>query len=71
MLDKLPIRFDYSKDDLCNICKVKDSIGHIFFDCIIAKEVWLIFGLIISMHINILDVVIGFIRGIKKDTNLF
>lgn len=71
MLDKLPIRFDYNKDDLCNICKVKDSIRHIFFDCIISKEFWLIFWLILPIHINILDVVTRFIRGMKKDTNHF
>lgn len=71
LLDKLPVRSDYMKEDLYSICKVKDSSRHIFFNCIIDKEIWLMFGFTLPLHSCILDLAIGYIKGLKKDTNLF
>lgn len=43
LLQKLPFKINQSDVDLCNICRTTESIMHIFFDFLYAKEVWNIF----------------------------
>lgn len=56
--------------DVCSICKVPDSSRYIFFYCIIAKEIWLMFGFFIPHYVTIKEIITGFIQRIKKEANL-
>jgi hypothetical protein len=71
MLDKLPIKRDLSNSDFCNLCRVPETGRHVLLDCIFAKEIWRMFGIVYPIDVNILDIITGHINGLPKDTNLF
>lgn len=71
LLDRLPIRNQHATLDICSICRVPETMRHIFFDCSFAREVWLMFGICITRYVYTLDIITGFIDGLRKDTNLF
>ncbi|XP_059064589.1 uncharacterized protein LOC131856711 [Cryptomeria japonica] len=71
LLDRLSIKRDNQSSDICNICKLPDTGRHILFDCLFAKEIWRLFGIVYPINVNILQIVIGYINGIIKDANVF
>lgn len=70
-INRLPFKKDHSNSDIWNVCRIPESVRHIFFQCNIAREIWLLFDISIPNQIPILDVLTGYIKGVKKDTNLF
>lgn len=64
-------RKDHNNCDICNVCSVPESVRHILFECSIAREIWLLFGISIRNQFTVIDVLIGYIKGLKKDSNLF
>lgn len=70
LLDRLPLRKDSVDYNICTICRLPETARHIFFYCVIAKEVWLMFGLQIPYAVQTFDIIYGFIHGLKKDANL-
>ncbi|XP_059074592.1 uncharacterized protein LOC131064526 [Cryptomeria japonica] len=75
LLDKLPLkRFNSDSDscnDLCNLCRLPETGRHILFYCLLAKEIWSMFGIIYPINVSILDIITGYIPGLPKDSNLF
>ena len=71
LLDRLPIKRDFQSSDICSICKMPDSGRHILFDCLFAKELWRLFGIVYPINVNIIQIVTGYIKGISKDANFF
>ncbi|XP_059069967.1 uncharacterized protein LOC131859829 [Cryptomeria japonica] len=71
LLDKLPVKSFNSDSDLCSICRLPETGRHILFDCLFAKEIWSMFGVIYPITVSILDMIIGYISGLPKDSNLF
>lgn len=59
IINKLSFRKDHNNTDICKMCRVAESIRHIFFECSIAREIWLLFGIFIPQQILVLDVLIG------------
>ncbi|XP_059067540.1 uncharacterized protein LOC131858343 [Cryptomeria japonica] len=71
LLDRLPIKRDNQSSNICNNCKLPDTGRHILFDCLFAKEIWRLFGIVYPINVNILQIVTGYINGISKDANVF
>jgi hypothetical protein len=71
LLDKLPMKRDFANSDICNLCKVPETSRHLFLDCIFAKEIWNMFGIVYPVNVTIFDIISGYINGLPKDTNLF
>ena len=67
----MPIKRDLSNSDTCNFCRVPETGRHILLDCIFAKELWNMFGIVYPIDVTILDIISGHIDGLPKDTNLF
>ncbi|XP_057851145.2 uncharacterized protein LOC131061466 [Cryptomeria japonica] len=51
LLDRLPIRNQHATLDICSICRVPETMRHIFFDCSFAHEGWLMFGICITRYV--------------------
>lgn len=71
MLHRLPIKDNQNDTIICNLCRTFENIMHIFFNCIFAKEVWNMFGVNFNNSFSHFDILNGFIKGVKKDSNLF
>ncbi|XP_059064196.1 uncharacterized protein LOC131856424 [Cryptomeria japonica] len=71
LLYKLPVKSFNSDSDLCSICRLPEPGRHILFDCLFAKEIWSMFGVIYPITVSILDMITGYIAGLPKDSNLF
>ena len=71
MLDRLPIKRVHADFDICSLCKLPDTSRHILFDCLFAKEIWKMFGIIYPINITIIDIVTSHISSLHKDSNIF
>lgn len=71
ILNRLPIRNEQHDDVICNECKVAETARHIFFDGVIAREIWLMFGFSIPIIVDVLNIISSHIHGIKKDSKIF
>jgi hypothetical protein len=48
LLHRLPNKKPNGEPNICSICRCCESVQHVFFDCIFAKEVWGTFGLVLD-----------------------
>lgn len=71
MLDRLPIRSQHGGTNTCLVCNKLESMGHIFFDCSFARDIWHLFGISLTEHAYSFNIITGSIIGLKKDPNLF
>lgn len=46
------------EDESCLFCSEKESVNHLFFDCVVAKQCWLVISEIIGIHVggNIVEI---------------
>lgn len=50
---------------------MSESVKHIFFDCLLAKEFWNLFGISMGSNVMISEVVTGSVQSLSKVANLF
>ena len=63
-LDKLPIKRDFVNSNICNLCRVPETGRHILLDCIFAKEIRKMFGIVYPINVNIFDIIFCHINGL-------
>ncbi|XP_059072101.1 uncharacterized protein LOC131872684 [Cryptomeria japonica] len=71
ILDRLPIQRNNHDNNLCKICNLPETSRHIFFDCSFARNIWNLFGIYYPTHVSIIEIVTGYIKGLKADSNIF
>lgn len=72
MLNKLSIKDKEGNYLNCKIFRIPETMKHILFYCHFAKEIWNLFGLNLDANcVEIINVVLGYIKGCRKTANIF
>ncbi|GLJ33985.1 hypothetical protein SUGI_0683500 [Cryptomeria japonica] len=70
LINRLPISSYLVPNDLCKLCNRQESYRHIFFECKFAQKVWALCGVTYPKYIDILEILTGYIHGLKNDSNI-